>query len=129
MRIAHFNSEEAGGSAVLMNRLDRALVALGHDSRAYHKSSSSAIDCKGVAVCGSENAAKLLERAGYSFENRLRRADARSYFSKMHLAHKTVVHDSLIDIAHLHWVGILASSGAPSPKIKARVFGRTWATR
>ena len=88
-----------------MNRLDRALVALGHDSRAYHKSSSSAIDCKGVAVCGSENAAKLLERAGYSFENRLRRADARSYFSKMHLAHKTVVHDSLIDIAHLHWVG------------------------
>jgi glycosyltransferase involved in cell wall biosynthesis len=88
-----------------MQRLDRALVALGHDSRAYHKSSSSAIDCKRLSSCGSGNAAKLLERAGYSLENRMRRENARSYFSKLHLSCKTVVHDSSIDIAHLHWVG------------------------
>lgn len=88
-----------------MHRLDQALLALGHDSKAYHKSSSSAIDCKGLAAYGSGNAAKLLERVGYSFENRLLRPDARSFFSKLHLMHKTVVHDSLIHIAHLHWVG------------------------
>lgn len=88
-----------------MHRLDRALVALGHNSRSYHKSSSSAFDCKGLAACGSGNAAKLLERVGYSLENRLRRPEARSYFSKLHLLHKTAVHDPSIDIAHLHWVG------------------------
>jgi glycosyltransferase involved in cell wall biosynthesis len=87
-----------------MQRLDRALGALGHDSRAYHKSSSSAIDCKSLSSCGSGNAAKLLERAGYSFENRMRRANARSYFSKLHLSCKTTVRDSSIDVAHLHWV-------------------------
>ena len=87
-----------------MQRLDLALVVLGHDSRAYHKSSSSAIDCKGLAACGSGNAAKLLERAGYSLENRMRRADARSYFSKLHLSCKTIARDSSIDVAHLHWV-------------------------
>lgn len=87
-----------------MQRLDRALVALGHDSRAYHKSSSSAIDCEGLAACGSGNVAKLLERVGYSLENRMRRANARSYFSKLHLSCKTTVRDSSIDVAHLHWV-------------------------
>jgi glycosyltransferase involved in cell wall biosynthesis len=87
-----------------MQRLDRALVALGHDSRAYHKSSLSAIDCKRLSSCGSGNAAKLLERAGYSLENRMRRRQARSFFSKLHLMHKTEVHDSSIDVAHLHWV-------------------------
>ena len=88
-----------------MHRLNMALVALGHDSKTYQKSTPGAINCKSLLSCGSGNAAKLLERVGYSFENRLGRADARSYFSKMHLLHKTVVHDSLIDIAHLHWVG------------------------
>jgi glycosyltransferase involved in cell wall biosynthesis len=87
-----------------MQRLDRALVALGHDSRAYHKSSSSAIDYKSLSSFGSGNAAKLLERAGYSLENRMRRRQARSFFSKLHLMHKTEVHDSSIEVAHLHWV-------------------------
>jgi glycosyltransferase involved in cell wall biosynthesis len=87
-----------------MQRLDQALVALGHESRAYHKSSSSAIDCKGLAACGSGNPVKLLERVGYSFENRMRRANARSYFSKLHLSCKTTLRDSSIDVAHLHWV-------------------------
>ena len=87
-----------------MQRLDRALVALGHDSRAYHKSSSSAIDCKSLSSCGSGNAAKLLERAGYSLENRMRRRQARSFFSKLPLSCKTIARDSSIDVAHLHWV-------------------------
>lgn len=87
-----------------MHRFDRALVALGHDSSAYHKSMPSAIVCKGLAACGSGNAAKLFERAGYSLENRMRRADAHSYFSRLHLCHKTAARDSSIDIVHLHWV-------------------------
>ncbi len=87
-----------------MQRLDRALVALGHDSRAYHKSSLSSIDCKGLAASGTGNPVKLLERLGYSFENRMRRANTRSYFSKLHLSCKTSVRDSSIDVAHLHWV-------------------------
>lgn len=87
-----------------MQRLDRALVSLGHDSKTYHKSAPGAVDCKGLALCGSGNTAKLLERLGYSFENRMRRPDARSYFSRLNLLRKTPLRDSSIDIAHLHWV-------------------------
>jgi glycosyltransferase involved in cell wall biosynthesis len=87
-----------------MHRLNLALVAVGHDSKTYQKSTPGAINCKSLLSCGSGNAAKLFERVGYSFENRMRRADARSYFSKLHLSFKTIARDSSIDVAHLHWV-------------------------
>ena len=105
LRIAHYNSEEFGGAAVLMQRLDRALAALGHISTVNHQSTPGAMESKGRLASASVHAAKLLERAGYSFENRLRRPNAASYFSRLHLFHQTAVHDSWIDIAHLHWVG------------------------
>jgi glycosyltransferase involved in cell wall biosynthesis len=88
-----------------MRRLDRALVTLGHSSAVYYKSALTAMGSNGLLANASANASKLLERAGYSFENRLRRPNAPSYFSRLHLYHKTAVREPLIDIAHLHWVG------------------------
>lgn len=86
-----------------MQRLDRALLALGHNSAAYHKGTPGALDSKGSLACVSADAPKLADRAGYSLENRMRRLRAH-YYSRLHLWHKTAVRDSSIDIAHLHWV-------------------------
>ena len=87
-----------------MQRLSHALGELGHRSVAYHKSTPGGIDWNGGLTHSLENVEKMVERAGYSLENRMRRPKAHSYFSSLKLCHKTVARDSLIDIAHLHWV-------------------------
>jgi glycosyltransferase involved in cell wall biosynthesis len=102
LRVAHFNATETGGAAVLMQRLDDSLVALGHESQTYFKPRGLESDTIHGSLGGSASA--FLDRVGYSLENRARKKTARSYFSSLHLLHPTKVRDKTMDIAHLHWV-------------------------
>jgi glycosyltransferase involved in cell wall biosynthesis len=107
MKIIHFNAFSAGGSAVLMVRLHRALRQMGHDSqiRFRHGTAPDQEFSHQLEYCGGP-LDRLLERARYSFENRLVGEHPSSYFSRLRLHRGTPVPvaDLDADIIHLHWV-------------------------
>jgi glycosyltransferase involved in cell wall biosynthesis len=104
MKISHFNTHEQGGAAVVMLRLNGALRAMGHESRAYVRSLSRPMD--GVAALDFRAAGlgRLIERGRHSLENRMLRRSRRSYYSALHECHATPVPNPAPDVVHLHWV-------------------------
>jgi glycosyltransferase involved in cell wall biosynthesis len=108
VKILHFNTAAGGGSAVLMVRLHRTLREIGHDSqiRFRHGEQLNEVSASRLEYCNGPFD-RLLERARYSFENRLLNEYPASYFSRLVLHRGTPipVRDLDADIIHLHWVG------------------------
>jgi glycosyltransferase involved in cell wall biosynthesis len=106
LKISHFTLSERGGSGVLMLRLHRALLRLGHKSAAFLRD----VDQNGNEWIFQKDFTSdvkflFLERVGYSLENRIRKPEAPSYFSRLRLAHTAPVPLKDTEIVHLHWVG------------------------
>jgi glycosyltransferase involved in cell wall biosynthesis len=108
MKILHFNTSSAGGSAVLMTRLHQALRQMGHDSQVRFRHGEMPGDPAAQRIEYSKTPLdRLLERGRYSFENRLVGAEPVSYYSRMRLHRGTPCPEPELDgtIIHLHWVG------------------------
>jgi len=108
MKIIHFNTDSAGGSAVLMMRLHQALRQMGQESRMKFRHGEILGDPAAQRIEYSKTPLdRLLERGRYSFENRLVGAEPASYYSRMRLHRGTPCPEPALDgaIIHLHWVG------------------------
>lgn len=106
LKITHYTAAERGGSGVLMIRLHRALLRLGHQSESYLRCVDENTDARILSKSFTIDPKLLfLERAGYSVENRIRKPEAPSYFSRLRLAHPTPGPRENTEIVHLHWVG------------------------
>ena len=107
MKVIHFNTHAVGGSAVLMLRLHHELLNQSIDSHVRFRTGQ--LDTPNTARIEFQRGAidRVMERIGYSMENRMLRSDADSYFSRTKTLHPTRLSESDrdADIIHMHWVG------------------------
>ncbi|MEH6518306.1 MAG: glycosyltransferase [Halioglobus sp.] len=107
MRVIHFNTYASGGSAVLMQRLHRALRERGHDSAMRYAAGELAETHAQRRYADEGGLDALRTRVRHSLENRMLRASPPSYFSRSRSHRDTTLEamDRDADLYHLHWVG------------------------